>query len=131
MASKVQPGSAPGDGEKHRQSPWSRLVLPLALLLGIVAGASVVLLHGPGKPALPAGAQQSAAGRGFYGTPALPSRPAPPIDLHNYLGQPVTLAEYRGKAVPVAFLYTNCPDVCPLMPRRVSTYAPNLQGLNV
>ncbi len=117
MASEVQPGSAgaPGSGERPHRPPWARLVLPLALLLGIVAGASVVLLHGPGKPALPAGAHQSAAGRGFFGTLALPSRPAPPIDLRNYLGQPVTLAEYRGKAVLVTFLYTSCPDVCPLI----------------
>ena len=46
---------------------------------------------------------------------ALPVKPAPPLALHNYLGQPVTLAEYRGKAVLVTFLYTNCPDVCPLI----------------
>lgn len=64
---------------------------------------------------LPAGAQQSAAGQGFFGTLALPAKPAPPIQLRNYLGQPVTLSEYRGKAVLVTFLYTNCPDVCPLI----------------
>jgi protein SCO1/2 len=27
----------------------------------------------------------------------------------------VTLASYRGKAVLVTFLYTHCPDVCPLI----------------
>jgi protein SCO1/2 len=27
----------------------------------------------------------------------------------------VTLAQYRGRAVLVTFLYTNCPDVCPLI----------------
>jgi len=93
---------------------WA-LVLPLALLLGIVGGLSVVLLRGPSKPTLPGGAQQSAAGSGFYGTLALPAKQAPPIDLRNYLGQPVTLAQYRGKAVLVTFLYTHCPDVCPLI----------------
>ena len=44
-----------------------------------------------------------------------PPAPAPPIVLHNYLGQPVDLASYKGKAVLVTFLYTNCPDVCPLI----------------
>src|SRR5438045_7354866 len=29
-------------------------------------------------------------------------------------GQPVTLSSLRGNAVVMAFLYTHCPDVCPL-----------------
>ena len=33
----------------------------------------------------------------------------------NYLGEQVNIASYRGKAVLVTFLYTNCPDVCPLI----------------
>jgi len=90
-------------------------VLAVVLLLGIIGGLSFAFVNGPGKPTLPAGAQQSAAGDGFFGTLALPAKPAPPIDLRNYLGQPVTLAEYRGKAVLVTFLYTNCPEICPLI----------------
>ena len=43
-----------------------------------------------------------------------PPRPAPALALRNYLGQPVNIASYRGKAVLVTFLYTHCPDVCPL-----------------
>lgn len=97
-------------------SPMWRRVLPaLALLLLIVSLLSFALFSGSNKPVLPGGAQQSAAGSGFYGTLALPAKQAPPIGLRNYLGRPVTLAEYRGKAVLVTFLYTNCPDVCPLI----------------
>lgn len=44
-----------------------------------------------------------------------PVQPAPPLELKNYLGQPVNIASYRGKAVLVTFVYTHCPDVCPLM----------------
>ncbi|HTR73616.1 MAG TPA: SCO family protein, partial [Solirubrobacteraceae bacterium] len=44
-----------------------------------------------------------------------PATSAPPIALRNYLGQPVNLDSYRGKAVLVSFLYTHCPDVCPLI----------------
>ena len=84
-------------------------------------------MKGSSKPALPAGAQQSGAGGGFSGTLALPARPAPPIDLRNYLGQPVTLSAYRGKAVLVTFLYTNCPDVCPLITSNLRV-AMNLLG---
>ena len=41
--------------------------------------------------------------------------PAPGLVLHNYLGQRVDLSSYRGRAVLVTFIYTHCPDVCPLI----------------
>ncbi len=94
---------------------WLRVLPALALLLGVVAALSFALITGPGKPVLPGGAQQYAAGSGFDGTLALPARQAPAIRLRNYLGKPVTLSEYRGKAVLVTFLYANCPNVCPLI----------------
>ncbi|MBV8221616.1 MAG: SCO family protein, partial [Solirubrobacterales bacterium] len=42
-------------------------------------------------------------------------KPAPPLALRNYTGQPVNLSSFRGKAVLVTFVYTHCPDVCPLI----------------
>jgi protein SCO1 len=95
--------------------PWRRVLPALALLLAIVAALSFALFKGSTKPALPGGAQQSAPASGFDGTLALPARQAPAIDLRNYLGKRVTLAEYRGKAVLMTFLYAHCPDVCPLI----------------
>jgi protein SCO1/2 len=94
---------------------WLRTLPLLALLLGVAAAFSFLLIKGPGKPTLPGGAQQSAPGSGYYGTLALPAQQAPPIHLRNYLGQPVTLSQYRGKAVLVTFLYANCPNICPLI----------------
>jgi protein SCO1 len=44
-----------------------------------------------------------------------PPKPAAPLVLHNYTGQRVSLATTRGKAVLVTFVYTHCPDVCPLI----------------
>jgi protein SCO1 len=35
--------------------------------------------------------------------------------LSNYTGRPVSIASMRGKAVFVTFVYTHCPDVCPLI----------------
>ena len=53
---------------------------------------------------------------GFDGQLLSPRKPAPSVGgLRNYLGDPVTLEHYRGKAVLVTFLYTHCLDVCPLM----------------
>jgi protein SCO1/2 len=54
------------------------------------------------------------AGR-YSGTAAGPSKPAPPLRLENALGREVDIDQYRGKAVLVAFVYTQCPDVCPLI----------------
>ena len=44
-----------------------------------------------------------------------PPQQAPPLELRNYLGQKVNIDSYRGKAVLVTFLYTDCPDICPLI----------------
>ena len=56
-----------------------------------------------------------------------PIENAPPLALHNYLGQPVNIASYRGKAVLVTFLYTHCPDICPLITSNLRV-AENLLG---
>ena len=44
-----------------------------------------------------------------------PARPAPPLALRDQDGRLVRLASLRGKTVFVTFLYTHCPDVCPLI----------------
>ena len=59
-----------------------------------------------------------------------PATPAPPLALHNYLGQPVNIDSYRGKAVLVTFIYTHCPDVCPLITSNLRV-AQNLMGPKV
>jgi protein SCO1 len=46
-----------------------------------------------------------------YQTPAS----AAPLRLRDSLGRIVNLRRYRGKAVLVTFIYTHCPDVCPLI----------------
>ncbi len=94
---------------------WLVVLPAMAMLLVIAGAASFLLVKGAAKPVLPAGAQQTRPGDGFYGTLALPAKQAPPIRLRNYSGRPVTLSQYRGKAVLVTFLYANCPDICPLI----------------
>jgi protein SCO1 len=54
-------------------------------------------------------------GTGLEGLILKPPKPAPPLAMHNYTGQRVSLATMRGKAVLVTFVYTHCPDVCPLI----------------
>ncbi|HWH10826.1 MAG TPA: SCO family protein [Solirubrobacteraceae bacterium] len=101
--------------------PAWRTLLPVVVLLVVIAGLALVLVT-PSKPAktpLPGGVAATGAGAGadgaFDGQTLTPVKPAPPTTLRNYLGQTVSLAQYRGKAVFVTFLYTHCPDVCPLI----------------
>jgi protein SCO1/2 len=107
-------GTTPG-GDAPRKIAGPRMLLAFAALLALGAALGVALTGGSGRPTLPGGTRQSAPGSGFFGTLALPARPAPAIDLHDDRGRRVTLAAYRGRAVLVTFLYTHCPDVCPLI----------------
>jgi protein SCO1 len=44
-----------------------------------------------------------------------PPSPAPDFTLRDSLGKPVTLSQFKGKAVLLTFIYDHCPDVCPLI----------------
>ncbi len=51
----------------------------------------------------------------FSGGTLAPVKAAPELGLRTWNGRRVTMADYKGKAVLVTFLYVNCPDVCPLI----------------
>lgn len=57
----------------------------------------------------------------FEGAELSPPRQLADFALHDQNGEPIRFSEQRGKVVLVTFLYTNCPDVCPLI-------AENLNG---
>jgi protein SCO1 len=86
------------------------LRLLLALLLLVVA-AGVIALFAVGGSSASKHPEANLDAQGLLS----PAAPAPPLALHNYLGEPVNINSYRGKAVLVTFLYTHCPDVCPLI----------------
>lgn len=44
--------------------------------------------------------------------------PAADFQLSDASGTPASLAAYRGRPVLLSFLYTSCPDVCPLIAQR-------------
>ena len=60
------------------------------------------------------------AKRTFAGSAVTPPRAAQPIALHDAWGRPVSLAALRGRYVLVTFLYTHCPDVCPLIAQNLN-----------
>jgi protein SCO1 len=49
------------------------------------------------------------------GTPVDPPARAPSFALEDQSGRTVTVAAQRGHWLVVTFLYTHCPDVCPLI----------------
>jgi protein SCO1 len=101
-----------------------RVLLSL-LMLVLVAGVIAIVAIG-GTPGAKARSQARAAD--FDAAAILtPARAAPALSLRNYLGQRVNIDSYRGKAVLVTFLYTNCPDICPLITSNLRV-ALNLMG---
>lgn len=103
-------GTAEQTGRRSRLPVW----LPVAGILAALALVTLLLATRNNSPALPNGAH-SEKSSSFAGATVSPRQKAPGLGgLRNYLGEPVSLGEYRGKAVFVTFLYTHCPDVCPL-----------------
>jgi protein SCO1 len=58
---------------------------------------------------------ETTTGSTFDGLVIQPPKPVPALALRDYTGRAVNLAAFRGKAVLVTFVYTHCPDVCPLI----------------
>ena len=79
-----------------------RTVLALGLLLIVASLAPACLGRSP------------AAGSRLSGTD-LGAKPAPGFTLLDTQGQEVRLADLQGKAVALTFLFSTCPDVCPVI----------------
>lgn len=57
---------------------------------------------------------------GLQGTD-LGSTAAPDFHLTDQSGKTVTLSQFRGEPVVLTFLYSHCPDVCPLIAEKLHT----------
>jgi protein SCO1/2 len=57
----------------------------------------------------------------FTGTPVPGTPQAPDFTLVDQSGAQVALSAQRGSLVLLTFLYTNCPDVCPLIAQNLNT----------
>jgi protein SCO1 len=91
------------------------------LVMLVVVGVVVALVFNPSKGYKAPDGQVAQHLSRYAGLALTTPKAAPPLALDNYLGTPVNLASYRGKAVLVTFLYTHCPDVCPLMTAQLHT----------
>jgi len=91
-----------------------RRVLPLLAAVALVAGC------GGKKEAVQTVPSPPQSQLAFAGGALNPPRQSPPIALRDVDGQRVTLAAQRGRYVLVTFLYTKCPDVCPLIAQNLN-----------
>ena len=64
----------------------------------------------------------------FNGTVLKGAEPAPAFSLTNHLDRPVSLESLRGKVVVLTFLYTYCPDVCPIITTQLRDVRAQLEG---
>lgn len=89
-----------------------RVLLSLLVLVLLAGGIALIAVGSSASPK-----QQAAARAANLDAAGLlsPVTAAPPLALRNYLGQPVNIDAYRGKAVLVTFIYSHCPDICPLI----------------
>ena len=91
------------DGAEPRSSPvWSSSSRP---------GAA----ESPSGSSATAQTATAAARHGFRGAPALGASVAADFALRDQDGRVVRLSAQRGRFVLLTFLYTHCPDVCPLL----------------
>jgi protein SCO1/2 len=91
-----------------------------ASLLALFALAVVLAASGCGGSGDTANASGEADAQ-FSGSVASPPQPVPPLRLRDSLGHEVNIDHYKGKAVLVTFIYTHCPDVCPLIVSHLKT----------
>jgi protein SCO1/2 len=104
----------------HRLLASSLLRLEV-LVIGVIA----VMAAGCGadgrQVAPPPPPTQTAAKSVWRGNPVRDPTAAPVFSLTDQSGTRVALAGLRGRVVLVTFLYTRCPDFCPLIASRLST----------
>ena len=100
----------------------ARVALSAAALLGALAGLAGLAGCSTGTSASPQSASSAAAGPGAAAMDnpnldlgsTLGESPAPDFRLQNQFGQAMSLSQFRGKVVMLAFEDSECTTVCPL-----------------
>jgi protein SCO1/2 len=96
------------------------LVMATGLIFAIAGCGSSSGTNATTQHGVPKG-QAATDNSKYSGGQATPPLAGPPLTLRDSLGRSVNLAQYRGKAVLVTFIYTHCPDVCPLIVSHLKT----------
>src|SRR5439155_13036814 len=99
---------APCESMRRRPTLWAAGLLLLALALL----ATVSACGGSGSSSADAASGSTSP---FRGPALITPKPAPDFALRDQNGELVRMSDQRGKVVLLTFLYTHCPDVCPLI----------------
>lgn len=91
-----------------RAAPLAALAVLLGLLVAACGGSGSSSSDAVSVVAIP-------------GADAVPARTAPAIDLTDQYGKKIDLAKLKGHTVLVAFLYTHCTDLCPIVAGKLHT----------
>jgi cytochrome oxidase Cu insertion factor (SCO1/SenC/PrrC family) len=102
-------------GLRMRTRVRPRPAVALAAMLAAAAMLALAACSGARPPASSGAGQRSSAGNpNLDSGTSLGSRPAPDFRLANQFGQPMSLSQFRGKAVILAFNDSECTTICPL-----------------
>ena len=102
----------------------SRLSVMTLALLVVLLVALLSLHNGTGGTST---SNPDTSQSGLQGTD-LGSVPAPDFHLKDQFGNPISLTQFKGMPVVLTFLYTHCPDVCPLTAEKLRVSMQNLGG---
>jgi cytochrome oxidase Cu insertion factor (SCO1/SenC/PrrC family) len=92
-----------------------RAALAATVTVAAAALAAVAVASSrPAGPADPSPANALARNPQVDPGTVLPDRPAPAFTLTDQFGRPVSLSQYRGRAVILAFIDARCTTLCPL-----------------
>jgi len=104
------------------------------VLIGLALALSLLTVAGCGSSSSGEAKDASAAVQTprFRGS-AIPGKPLPAPDfaLRDHDGRLVRLSKLRGRFVVVSFLYTHCPDVCPVIADNLNRALARSRGLTV
>ena len=64
----------------------------------------------------------------YSGGKVSPVIAAPELGLHTWNGKAVRIGDYHGKVVLVTFVYTHCPDICPVVTARMAELRDSLRA---
>jgi cytochrome oxidase Cu insertion factor (SCO1/SenC/PrrC family) len=99
----------------------ARTALSAVTLLGALSGGAALAGCSSGQASSPSSSSQSAGpNTAAMDNPnldlgsSLGNKPAPDFRLRNQFGQPMSLSQFRGKVVMLAFEDSECTTVCPL-----------------
>ena len=100
-----------------RSPQYRRALRPASLAVAALALGLLVAACGGGSGSTDTAVTVPA----MAGGDAIPAKAAPPIKLTDQYGKQIDLAKLKGHTVLVAFLYTHCTDLCPIVAGKIHT----------